>query len=221
MPKLISIQIGSPQHFGADPAQPLSVRPWRTAFFKTPVTGNVTVGPDGIAGDGQADLKNHGGTDKAVCVYPVQHFDYWKKFLNRHDVSPGAFGENFSVAGLDESTVAIGDRWKIGTATFEVSQPRQPCWKLARRWQNKMLTAETIATGKTGWYLRTVSSGSISPNAEIVVLTSPKNAQRRFTIADANHVFYHTPDDLESTQQLISTLQLSVSWRSELQRRLS
>ena len=204
----------------ADPALPLSSKPWRSAIFKTAVLGEVTIEPEGIRGDGQADLKNHGGVDKAICVYPAQHLPYWREQLKREDLGAGAFGENFSVAGLDESSVAIGDRWKIGTAIFEVSQPRQPCWKLARRWQTKSLTAQAIDTGKTGWYLRVIQTGTVNCDAPIAVSPVPRSARVRFSIAEANHLFYQKQSDAKTIQQLIEVPQLSSAWKSELQGKL-
>lgn len=204
----------------AAPALPLSSKPWRSAIFKTAVFGEVAIEPEGIRGDGQADLKNHGGVDKAICVYPAQHLPYWREQLNREDLGAGAFGENFSVAGLDESSVAIGDRWKIGTAIFEVSQPRQPCWKLARRWQTKSLTAQAIDTGKTGWYLRVVQTGTVNRDAPIAVSPVTRSAHARFSIAEANHLFYQKRSNPKTIRQLIEVPQLSSAWKSELQRKL-
>ena len=221
MPTLAFIQIGRPQSFPADDAQPLSKKPWRTAFFKTPITGLVEVGPEGIKGDGQADLKHHGGVDKAICAYSVQHFEYWKNQLDRTDFGAGGFGENFSVEGLDESDVAIGDRWKIGTVTFEISQPRQPCWKLARRWQVKSMTPQSIKTGKTGWYLRTIEPGKLRAGDEINVQTFVSSQHSRITIAEANDIFYRKQADKDATRRLISMPPLSQAWRTELQNRLS
>lgn len=221
MPTLASIQIGRPEQLDADTSQPLSQKPWRTAFYKKAVLGSIKVGTRGIDGDGQADMQNHGGVDKAVCVYSVRHFDYWKTFLNRDDVVGGAFGENFSVEGLDESNVAIGDRWTIGDAVFEVSQPRQPCWKLARRWQSKRLTVETIKTGKTGWYLRTIQTGTIQAGDEIIVRAVDQTSHRRFSIENANDIFYRKQHDHDAQRQLSATPQLSESWRSELDTRLT
>jgi len=217
MQALVSIQIGKPRAMESDPAFALSSKPWRTAIFKAPVSGKVNVGTEGIHGDGQADLKHHGGVDKAICVYPVEHFEYWRQQLNRKDFGNGAFGENFSVAGLEESSVAIGDRWQIGTATFEVSQPRQPCWKLARRWQSKTLAAQAIDSGKTGWYLRVIKTGTIRCDAPIMVNCGSDPSQPRFSIADANDLFYGKQRDLKSLKQLLDVPQLSDAWRSELQ----
>ena len=204
----------------ADPSLALSSKPWRSAIFKTLVLGQVTVGPQGIHGDGQADLENHGGIDKAICVYPTEHLSFWQQQLERADFGAGAFGENFSVAGLKESSVAIGDQWQIGNAIFEVSQPRQPCWKLARRWQTKSLASQTIDTGKTGWYLRVIQTGTVESGASIGVTPIGSSADDRFSIADANRLFYQKQPDINGIQKLLEVPQLSESWRSEFQRKL-
>ncbi len=220
MQTLESIQIGMPKDMDADPALPLSSKPWRSAIFKTPVLGEVTVGLEGIIGDGQADLKHHGGSDKAICVYPTEHLPFWRKQLDRADFGPGAFGENFSVAGLDEFSVAIGDRWRIGTAMFEVSQPRQPCWKLARRWQSKTITPQAIDTGKTGWYLRVIETGTVQSGDEIVSFpVDVAAAENRFSIAQANRLFYQPKPDVAAIQKLLEVPQLSQAWGSDLERK--
>ena len=192
MPTVASILIGQPASLPADPSQELSSKPWRTAFFKMPISVPVTVDATGITGDGQADLKHHGGVDKAVCVYSLDHAAYWKEYLERDDFGAGGFGENLSVRGIEESEVCIGDKWQIGTATFEVSQPRQPCWKLARRWQNKSLTPETIAAGKTGWYLRVLQPGTITAGdlIETTEFQADENNTENVSIAEANAIFY-------------------------------
>lgn len=220
MQTLVSIQVGKPKEMDADPSLPLSSKPWRSAIFKSAVAGDVAVGREGIEGDKQADLKNHGGLDKAICVYPAQHLPYWQEQLNRPDFGFGAFGENFSVAGLNESSVGIGDRWQIGTAVFEVTQPRQPCWKLARRWQNKSLTTQSIDTGKTGWYLRVIQTGMVSSGLPIDVTPVADAAEARFSITEANDLFYRIQSKTKTIQQLIEVKQLSAAWRSALQKKL-
>lgn len=220
MQTLVSIQVGTPREIESDPATDWSSKPWRTAIFKTAVTGDVSVGATGVSGDGQADRKNHGGSDKAICVYPVEHLQYWQHQLDRPDFSAGAFGENFSVAGLNESSVAIGDRWQIGTAIFEVSQPRQPCWKLARRWQAKSLAAQAIDTGKTGWYLRVIQAGIIGGGAPIEVTPATASNESRFSIEDANEIFYQRQPDPEAIRRLLEVPQLSGAWRSDLKGRI-
>src|SRR5439155_21178943 len=108
--------------------------PWVTSFFKVPVTGPIRVDTNNLDGDEQADLNVHGGPDKAICVYSADHFASWSSTVGLRDCGPGAFGENFSVRGLTEQTLFLGDVYEVGTSILEVSQPRGPCWKLARRW---------------------------------------------------------------------------------------
>ena len=224
IPTVVSILIGQPETIPADPDQALSSKPWRTAFYKKPVLGAVAVEPTGIAGDGQADRKNHGGVDKAVCVYSLNHCDHWQKYLERPDFGAGGFGENLAVAGIEEDQVYIGDVWQIGTATFEVSQPRQPCWKLARRWQTKSLTDATVSTGKTGWYLRVLQPGTITAGDQIVVPARETNENEtgQFSIAEAHAIFYDKNSDAsDKWRQLAEHPKLSAVWRGYLEKRLS
>ena len=116
----------------------------------------------GIAGDQQADRENHGGLDKAVLAYSADHYAFWRVHLNLPDMPHGGFGENLTIAGLDESSVCIGDRWQAGNVVFEVSQPRQPCWKMGRRWNIADLPKQVIQNGKSGWYLRVLVEGELS-----------------------------------------------------------
>ena len=162
-PEIRSIQTGRATTYayvgGAD-GRP---REWRSAFFKQPVAGGrVAVGSLGLAGDEQADRQNHGGLDKAVLAYSADHYGYWREQWNAAEVPPGAFGENLTIAGLDESGVCLGDRWRVGNVLFEVSQPRQPCWKMGRRWQMPQLPKQVVQNGKTGWYLRVVEEGELA-----------------------------------------------------------
>ncbi|HWH70544.1 MAG TPA: MOSC domain-containing protein, partial [Candidatus Sulfotelmatobacter sp.] len=132
--RLVSIQVGKPVTLGqADAANP-DDRSWTTGFFKASVTGPVYVGKTNLEGDGQADLKNHGGVDKAICAYSKDHWAYWETEFSLH-LANGAFGENFTIEGATERDVCIGDIYRCGGALLQVSQPRQPCWKLARRWR--------------------------------------------------------------------------------------
>jgi MOSC domain-containing protein YiiM len=130
---LYSVQIGTPKNYGFEDAVDAHDKPWTTGFFKAPIEDPVFVGTTNLVGDGQADLKNHGGIDKAVLAYSADHYPKWRDELRMPDMPCGAFGENLTIVGLSEESVHIGDIFRIGTATFEVSQPRQPCWKLARR----------------------------------------------------------------------------------------
>ena len=149
---------------------------------------------------------------------------FYKKYLERPDFGAGGFGENLAVAGIEEDQVYIGDVWQIGTATFEVSQPRQPCWKLARRWQTKSLTDATVSTGKTGWYLRVLQPGTITAGDQIIVPARETNENEtgQFSIAEAHAIFYDKNSDAsDKWRQLAEHPKLSAVWRGYLEKRLS
>lgn len=221
MATLQSIQVGQPTEYQAV-AGDTSDKPWRTAFYKQPVQGPVSARKLGLSGDGQADPKHHGGPDKAVCVYSTDHWAHWREALAESLADPeefaaAAFGENFSIAGWTEPDVCLGDRWRIGDAEFEVSQPRQPCWKLARRWRTKDLTLRVQQTGYTGWYLRVVREGEVAAGQPIELVERPLP---EWTVARANEVMHHRKKDREATEQLAAVGLLAESWREQLQKRL-
>jgi MOSC domain-containing protein YiiM len=134
---------------------------WRSGFVKRPVLGPVRLTREQLTGDGQEDRSVHGGPEKAMLVYCADHYPLWNAELGRDDLGDGAFGENLAVVGMDERTVAIGDVYRIGSAVIQVSQPRQPCWKLARRCRLPTMPAKAIATGRLGWYVRVLEPGEI------------------------------------------------------------
>ena len=153
-PTIVSIQVGLPSMHGIEGAADPMDQPWHSGFFKETVSGHVHVGKLNLDGDGQADLKNHGGPDKAILCYSADHYPHWKNLLNLTVFPYGAFGENLTIAGLDEQTIFIGDVWRVGDVQIQVSQPRQPCWKLAYRWKMPELPEWVIENGKSGWYVR-------------------------------------------------------------------
>lgn len=125
----------------------------RTSIWKTPVAGRVHVGRLNIDGDQQSDLTVHGGEDKAVYVYPSEHYVFWRRELPDMDIPLGAFGENLTIEGLLESDVNVGDRLAIGTARFKVTQPRLPCFKLAIRFGRDDIIKRFLLSGRSGFYL--------------------------------------------------------------------
>jgi MOSC domain-containing protein YiiM len=213
---LCSIQIGSPQDYGFEGAADPHDMPWKTGFFKTPIDGPVFVSATNLAGDGQADLKNHGGIDKAVLAYSADHYPSWRKELRIPDMPFGAFGENLSVAGLSEQLVYIGDIFRVGTVTFEVSQPRQPCWKLGRRWRRHELTGLVVRNGRSGWYLRVLEEGWIEARMSVELIARPNPA---WSIARANEILHHRRTDLPLTLALANVPGLAASWVEELRER--
>ncbi len=147
---IISLQVGQPRTVGGRESSDPFDEVWTTGFFKLPVTDPVWLGTTNLNGDGQADLKNHGGPEKAVNVYPVEHYPYWQQVLGATEFPFGSFGENFTTDGLLETEVCLGDIFEVGSALVQVSQPRQPCWKLARRWRIKDL-ALRVQESWTNW----------------------------------------------------------------------
>ena len=134
-----------------------------TGIFKAPVgAGPVEVHELGLAGDRQADPRVHGGVLKAVYVYPVEHYDYWRERLGAIELPPGSFGENLTTKGILESDARRGDLLRIGTATFRVTQPRVPCFKLAMKFDRPGIIREFLESGRSGFYLRVVQSGHVN-----------------------------------------------------------
>jgi MOSC domain-containing protein YiiM len=141
-----------------------------TGIFKSPVAGPVVVNTLNIQGDGQADLTVHGGVDKAVYAYSLDHYAYWAQTLQRDDLPYGQFGENLTIEGLNEAEICIGDRWRIGTAEFAITQPRQPCFKLGIRFGDDEMPKRFVKSGFTGAYLKVLREGMISVGDEVKVL---------------------------------------------------
>lgn len=223
---LAALHVGAVQTRGADA---LSSQAWTTGFYKARVAEPLQLrvpSSDGtrtaLAGDAQADLINHGGPEKAVCVYAAEHYPFWRETLNVAEFNFGAFGENFTIEGLTEAQVCIGDIFCIGegeeAARVQISQPRQPCWKLARRWQIKDLALQVQNTGKTGWYLRVLREGRVAPNAQLRLIERP---HPQWTLERANQIMHHTKDDLDAAAQLAACPSLSSSWKKTLQKRVA
>lgn len=166
-------------------------KPLQTGIYKQQVEGNIFVGSEQMTGDGQADLVNHGGPDKAVCVYPYEHYSHWEKELDRK-LDYSAFGENLTVMGLFESEVYIGDVYQVGEVVLQVSQPRYPCFKLAQKHGVTNLPARVIETGYSGFYLRVLQEGHLSVASTIDKLESHP---AQLTIAEVLQLMAHGRDD--------------------------
>lgn len=209
---LLSIQVGLPAVRDEADAE----QRWVTGMFKETVTGAVRITPHGIPGDGQADLRNHGGPDKAVNVYPVEHFRHWESALGIGPLVAGAFGENFTLQGALEDAVCIGDILRIGSALVQVSQPRAPCWKLSRRWQVPDLAQRVEQSGKTGWYLRVLEEGLAVAGLRLELVARPNPG---WTVAAANEIMHQRKDDLDAARALAGCAALAESWRQKFLRR--
>ncbi|AWV88662.1 MOSC domain-containing protein [Bradymonas sediminis] len=208
----MSLRVGLPREYGTPGAKEPMHRPWRTGFFKDAVRGSIFLGRTNLDGDGQADLRVHGGPDKAVCVYPAARYPYWRERLGL-ELPYGSFGENFTVAGLDEDSVCIGDIFEVGEALVEVSQPRSPCWKLARRWGEKKLALWVQQTGFTGWYFRVLEEGEVACGQALRLRERP---HPEWTVMRANAVRYDPARALEDAAALANLPALGESWRTKL-----
>ncbi|WP_340697250.1 MOSC domain-containing protein [Cellulosimicrobium funkei] len=187
-----------------------------TAFRKQPRVGPVAVGAEGLDGDAQADRRVHGGPEKAVCVYPVEHYAAWRDELGA-DLPPGAFGENLLTRGLTEDDLLLGDVLALGTATLQVSMPRRPCFKLAAVHGLVDLPDRVQSSGRTGWYLRVLTPGTVRAGATAVVVDRP---DRSATVREVNRVMNLDRNDLPAAAALAALPTLPARWRETLARRL-
>ncbi|MBU7590718.1 MAG: MOSC domain-containing protein [Sphingopyxis terrae] len=146
-----------------------------SAIDKRAVEGRRAVGALGIAGDEQADLSVHGGPDKAIHHYPRDHYDWWAETIGDHALlqDAGAFGENISTSGLTESAACIGDRYRLGSALVEISQGRQPCWKLGHRFGIATLPATVVTSRRGGWYYRVIEDGAVGAGDALELIERP------------------------------------------------
>ena len=215
-PQVVTIQVGLPRSLGVKGSPDPMDRPWSTGFFKEPIAGKIWLGQTNLAGDGQADLQNHGGPEKAVLAYAAEHYAYWREKLDLPDLPYGAFGENFTVDGQAEAAVCIGDVYQIGAALVQVSQPRQPCWKLSRRWRIRDLARQVQAAGLTGWYFRVLREGTVEPGVDVTLRDRPFP---EWTVGRANQIMHHELNNRQAAADLANCPLLSPSWRQTLLKR--
>lgn len=196
---------------------PYRDRSVRSAFVKTPVAEVVAVTRLGLRGDEQGDRGNHGGPDKAICVFPAEHYPYYEQLLDRRLTRP-AFGENLTTSGLTEDNLCIGDLLRIGTALVQVSLPRNPCFKLAARHGVKQLAVWFERSGRTGWYLRVLEPGQLRAGCSIELAD---RRHPRATVGEANRVMHHDTRDGPAIRALLALPELADTWRRTFERRLS
>jgi MOSC domain-containing protein YiiM len=191
--------------------------PWRgkrvpSAIDKTPVDGRIALGELGFDGDEQADLRVHGGPDKAVCCYPSEHFPRWAQLLERREMPNGAFGENLTLAGALEPEVCIGDTYTLGDAVVQVAQPRGPCFKVAARWGNKAVTREMAYNMIAGFYLRVLQPGSVAAGGTMDLVERVSEV----TVAEVLRVTYRDRHDPPALQRVVAVPELAEQWRASL-----
>ena len=189
----------------------------QTSIFKEPVSGPVKVRRLNIDGDQQSDLTVHGGVDKAVYVYPFEHYAFWQKELPSLDFPLGAFGENFTTTGLDEGSVHIGDRFRIGSAEFVVTQPRMPCYKLTIRFKRPDMIKRFLQSGRTGFYLAVTREGEVSTGDAISLIARDPDA---VTVSDVVSLYASDAGNQELLRRVSGLPSLPESWRDYFRKRL-
>lgn len=209
---LVQIQVGLPQ------TRQDEDRTWASGIFKQPVSGPIWLGRTNLAGDGQADLKNHGGADKAVYAYPAEHYPDWRSELNLPDLPYGGFGENFTTQGRLEENVCIGDIYQVGSAQVQVAQPRRPCYKLNRRWSLPDLDARLDAARRCGWYLRVLQEGWVEAGQEFVLVERPAG---EWDVDRVYAVRQDVPAHAAEAGALLELEGLAEDWRAGLRRKLA
>ena len=203
--RLLSINVALPKVVTADGKQV------ETGIFKQPVNGPVKVGKLNIEGDAQADLSVHGGVDKAVYVYSWKNIEYWKNFLKREDLHPGSFGENLTVDDLDDAEVCLGDQLEIGTARFQVTQPRLPCFKLGIAIGRPDFVKIFHESGRNGFYLRVIQEGLIKAGDTIRKISN--DDPEAVTLAEFVNIYRTRSTTGRILHQLASLSSLPNSWK--------
>jgi MOSC domain-containing protein YiiM len=208
--RIVSLQVGMPRTERTETG-----RLWESAIVKSPVAERVALGEVNLAGDEQADRRHHGGPDKAVCCYSAEHYPDWRALLFL-DLLPGAFGENFTTEGLTEERVCIGDTFTAGSALVQISQPRQPCANISRRWGRPDLPRRMEQNGRTGFYLRVLQTGEVSAGDALTLVERPHPG---WTLLRANAAIYAADADPAERAALGALGALSAEWKRMLGRR--
>lgn len=213
---LQTIQVGTPQRYAVPHPASDRQRFWQTSFVREPSPQRRWLATTHLAGNIQADTQNHGTPNQAVLVYAAAHYPLWRAELGRPEIGPGGFGENFTVAGLDETNVCVGDVYAVGDAHIQVTGPRYPCIKISRRWGIPTLTARVVETGRTGWYCRVLQEGWVEPGVPIVRVDHPCPG---VTVAIVNDVGHRRNRDIEAARELAACPLLPECWQHLVMRR--
>jgi MOSC domain-containing protein YiiM len=209
--KLLSVNVGLPREIE------WKGKVVRTSIFKEPVPGRVRVAQLNLQGDQQSDLSVHGGIDKAVYVYPSEHYPFWHQELPGKDLPWGVFGENLTTEGLLEETVRIGDRFRVGSAEFVVTQPRMPCFKLGIRFDRPDIVKRFLHSGRSGFYFAVLKEGEVTAGDSIESL---KRDERGVTVADIVNLYGRDAANQQLLRRVSDLPSLPESWRDYFRKRL-
>ena len=188
-----------------------------TGIFKEPVSGRVMLRTLNLDGDQQVDLKGHGGIYKAACVYSTENYDHWARELGRNDFKHPQFGENFTVEGMPEDEIHVGDVFRIGDARVEVTQPRVPCYRLGIKMENVQFPKMFLQSCRVGFYFRVLAEGEVGAGDTIEVLTRDPAGM---SVRDVCHLYYFDAKNLEDSKKVIKIRALSPGWREGFEGRL-
>ena len=185
----------------------------QTSIFKEPVAGVVAVRELNLAGDQQADLTVHGGSEKAVYAYPAEHYEYWRKQLSDVSLSWGAFGENLTTAGLWEDTLCIGDILRVGSAVLQITQPRMPCYKLQLRFNRDDMIRRFLVSGRSGFYFSVIDPGDVDAGSKVEVLDRDPHG---VTVSDIVSLYLGHRRDPELLRRAMNVTSLPKNWKTQL-----
>jgi ferredoxin-NADP reductase/MOSC domain-containing protein YiiM/ferredoxin len=208
MAQLLSVNVGLPRDID------WNGRTVHTGIWKNPVPGRCCARRLNLDGDGQGDLAGHGGEQRAVFVYQIESYRYWQEQLKRSDLVYGQFGENFTIEGMPDSAVCVGDRYRIGNALFEVSQPRVTCYRVGIRMNEPRMPALLTSSGRPGFYLRVLQEGEVGAGDEIVKVGE---ATERMTVAEVNALLYSPDHPRDRLERALRIEGLSPGWRSSFE----
>lgn len=212
--KIVSVNVGLPR--------PVSWRGRRimTGIYKDPVEGRIRVRRTNLDGDGQADLSVHGGPDKAVYVYPSEHYPFWRRELELGDLPWGSFGENLTTEGWWEDEVHVGDRFRIGTAEFAVTQPRMPCFKLAVKFDREDIVESFLESGRPGFYLAVTQEGELGTGDAMERVHEDENG---VTVVDIVRLYTDRrgESDPDLLRRAVAVEALAEGWREHFRKRLA
>src|SRR6201996_2892190 len=208
MARLLSVNVGLPRDIE------WKGRTVHTGIWKSPVRGRCRAGRLNLDGDGQGDLAGHGGEQRAVFVYQIDSYSYWQAQLKRTDFVHGQFGENFTIEGLPDDAVCIGDRYEIGSALFEVTQPRVTCYRVGIRTNEPRMPALLTSSGRPGFYFRVLQEGAVGAGDEIVKVSEPNE---RMSVAEINALLYSPHHPRDRLERALRIEALSPGWRASFE----
>jgi MOSC domain-containing protein YiiM len=210
--RVVSVNVGKPREVE-----------WKgkivsTGIFKEPVTGRVAVRRLNLDGDRQADLSVHGGPEKAVYVYPAEHYQFWRNEFPNMELPWSMFGENLTVEGLQEDTVNIGDQFRIGSARVVVTQPRMPCYKLGIKFKRDDILKRFLVSGRSGFYLAVLEEGEVEAGDPITLIKRNENG---VTVADITRLYTSDKHNLSALRKAVAVEALPEGWREYFYERIN